>query len=155
MKEHYKTQGIILKKQDVGEAHRVFTAFTKDFGKIQLWAISERKIVSKLRGGLELFYCSKLEFVEGKNKKVLVEALCINPFLSLRKDLQRLRAAFKIAALIDRLIGGQEQDKKIWNLLLQSFHLLNEGFLPQAVYHQFASFFLELAGYGNTKLKPL
>ncbi len=53
---HYRTQGIILKKEDRGEADRLFTIYTKDFGKLELLAKGERKIKSKLRGGLELFY---------------------------------------------------------------------------------------------------
>jgi hypothetical protein len=65
MATHYRTQGIILKTQDVGEADRVFTVFTKQFGKLRLRAVSERKITSKLRGGLELFYLSDIEFIQG------------------------------------------------------------------------------------------
>ena len=60
---YYRTQGIILRKQDADEADRVFTIFTKDFGKLKLRAVSERKITSKLRGGLELFYLSEMEFI--------------------------------------------------------------------------------------------
>ena len=62
---HYRTKGIILQKTDRGETDRLFTFYTKDFGKLDLLARAERKITSKLRGGLELFYLSEVEFIQG------------------------------------------------------------------------------------------
>ncbi len=65
----YRTQGIILGKVDRGESDRLFTIYTKDYGIINLLARSERKIKSKLRSGLELFYLSEIEFIQGKAQK--------------------------------------------------------------------------------------
>ena len=118
---HYKTQGIILKKQDVGEANRIFKVFCKEYGKLTLFAVSERKITSKLRGGLELFSLSQLEFVQGKQKKVLVEAIPLTQYLTSLEDISYLRSAMNIAKLVDEHMAEQERDERVWNLLLQSF----------------------------------
>jgi len=146
---HYKTQGIILKKQDQGEANRIFKVFCKEYGKLTVFAVSERKITSKLRGGLELFSLSYLEFVQGKQKKVVVEAIPLRQHLASFKDLSCLRSALQIAKLVDQHMAEQEKDEKVWDLLLQSFSELKEGTAPEKTYQSFAPQFMTLAGYGN------
>jgi len=122
---HYRTQGIILKKIDRGEADRIFTIYTKDFGKLELLAKAERKIKSKLRGGLEIFYLSEIEFIQGKTHKTLTDAISIEKFRKLRKSLKRLAIAYKISEVLDNLVKGQEPDEKIWQLLNEVFQKLN------------------------------
>lgn len=146
---HYKTQGIILKKQDQGEANRIFKVFCKEYGKLTMFAISERKITSKLRSGLELFSLSQLEFVQGKQKKVLVEAIPLTQHLIPFKDLACLRSALQITKLVDQHMAEQEKDEKVWDLLLQSFFELKQGAAPEKTYQSFVPQFMTLAGYGN------
>lgn len=126
---HFRTQGIILQKQDVGEADRVFTVFTKEFGKLKLWAISERKITSKLRGGLELFYLSEFEFIQGKMRKTIIDAVLIERYPLLRESFERMRMMQRFAQLANELIRGQEKDENIWQLFLKTFSLLNSSSL--------------------------
>jgi len=126
---YYRTQGIILRKQDAGEADRVFTIFTKDFGKVKLRAVSERKITSKLRGGLELFYLSEIEFIQGRARKTITDATPLCRYPALRGDLERLRIMHRFAEITDELTGGQEQDEKIWNLLQEVLVVLNRSSL--------------------------
>ena len=114
-----------------------------------MFAVSERKITSKLRGGLELFSLSQLEFVQGKQKKVLVEAIPLTQYLTTFEDLSYLRSAMHIAKLVDEHMAEQEKDEKVWNLLLQSFSELKEGTAPEKTYQSFAPQFMTLAGYGN------
>ena len=125
MAEHYRTQGIILRKQDIGEADRIFTVFTQDFGKLRLRAVSERKITSKLRGGLELFYLSEIEFIQGKAYKTITDVAAIQRYAVLRADVERLRVAQRFAEIADELLHGQEQDEEIWNLLQETFSILD------------------------------
>ena len=146
---HYKTQGIILKKQDQGEANRIFTIFTKEYGKISLFAMSVRKGASKLRGGLELFSFSYLEFVQGRNKKILVEAIPLNRNFTLAYSLSSFAFAMKIVNLVDQHMAEQEKDDKVWELLSQSFLNFKNDIAPEKTYQLFMPQFMALAGYGN------
>ena len=144
---HYKTQGIIIKKQDSGEANCIFKVFTQEYGKLTLFATSVRKSTSKLRGGLELFSLSQLEFVQGKQKKVLVEAILLERYSSIRQDFERLMSAFKIIDLIEQTITGQEKDEKIWESLQRSLLLIDQGASTQMVYRLFAQSLFSTLGY--------
>ena len=148
---YYRTQGIILRKQDADEADRVFTIFTKDFGKVKLRAVSERKITSKLRGGLELFYLSEIEFIQGRARKTITDAILLCRYPVLRGDLERLRIMHRFAEITDELTGGQEQDEKIWNLLQEVLVVLNEPLLRardvKVLGYYFLWNLLSLSGY--------
>ncbi|MBI2098201.1 MAG: DNA repair protein RecO [Candidatus Wildermuthbacteria bacterium] len=142
MATHYRTQGIILRKQDIGEADRVFTVFTKDFGKLRLRAVSERKITSKLRGGLELFYLAEIEFIQGKVYKTITDAVCVCFYSGIRKNLERLRVMERFAQVADELLHGQEQDEEIWNLLQETLSVLNRPALKGRELKILAYYFL-------------
>jgi len=43
----YRTQGLIFKKEERGEADQLFTVFTRDFGKLEVLGKAIRKISSK------------------------------------------------------------------------------------------------------------
>ncbi|MDI6591718.1 MAG: DNA repair protein RecO [Patescibacteria group bacterium] len=146
---HYRTQGIILKKVDRGEADQLFTIYTKDFGKLEILGKAIRKIKSKLRGGAEIFYLSEIEFIQGKTHKTLTDAILINNFKNLRKDLKRLAISYKISEVLDDLVREQEPDEKIWQLLLETFIKLNNLQLTtyNLIYYYFFWNLLSILGY--------
>ncbi len=122
---HHRTSGFILKKVDRRETDQLLTIYTKDFGKLEILAKAVRKIFSKLKSGAEIFYLSEIEFIQGKTRKTLTDAILIEKFENLRKDLKRIKIAYKISEFLDNLISGQEPDEKIWRLLLETFNKLN------------------------------
>ena len=140
----YQTEGFVLKKEDQAEADQLFTIFSKDFGKIKILGKAIRKITSKLRAGMELFYLSQIEFIQGKTYKILTEAMVIDKFKEMRENLERLNIAFKISEDLDNLLKGEEQDEKIWQLLLEVFEKLNN---LQLIYHYFFWNFISILGY--------
>lgn len=149
---HYQTRGLILKKEDRGDFDRIFIIFTEQYGKLELLAKAERKIKSKLRAGLELFYLSELEFIQGKAQKILTEAILENNFKNLRKNIFALRASYKIAQVSDSLLREAEKDEGIWDLLTDIFSKLDQGdtkkTMPVLAYYYFLWNFFQLLGYG-------
>ena len=148
---HYRTKGLIFKKEDRGDADQLFTVFTKEFGKLEISAKAIRKISSKLRSGAEIFYLSEIEFIQGKAQKTLTDAVLVEKFADLKKDLGKLKIAYKISDVLDKLIRGQEPDLKIWNLILETFYglkeLKNEDGKLEIIYYYFLWNFLSILGY--------
>ncbi len=148
---HYRTHGLILKRENRGEADQLLTIFTKDFGKLEILAKAIRKIASKLRAGAGIFYLSEIEFIQGKTYKTLTDALAVNKFQNLRKDLKRLAISYKVSQLFDDLVRGQEKDNKIWQLFSEVFRRLDDlGFKIsdlRLVYYYFFWNLLTILGY--------
>jgi len=148
---HYRTLGLILKKENRGEANQLFTIYTRDLGKLEILGKAIRKISSKLRSGADIFYLSEIEFIQGKACKTLTDAISISKFENLRKNPLRLRIAYKISEILDNLIRGQEADEKIWQLLNETFRRLDTlslvGDRLSLIYYYFLWNFLSVLGY--------
>ena len=152
----YKTQGIIIKKANLGEVDRLLTVYTKDFGKILVKGKSVRKNQAKLKGHLELFLQSHLMIAPGKGLDIVTGAEIIESFSYLHQNLASLTAAYYLSELTDKLIAGPEKDANIWNLLLLSFQRLNqENQKIKTITSDFENRFLEFLGYGSYQKNPL
>jgi DNA repair protein RecO (recombination protein O) len=146
---HYRTLGFVLKKEDKGEQDQLFTIFTKDFGKLKILGRAIRKIKSKLRASVQPFYLTEIEFIQGKSYKTLTDAVRVERFKKIEKDLDKLKIANEIAEISDRLIKGEEPDRKIGNLILEVFKRLNScaSQLNFIVFYYFLWNFFSVLGY--------
>src|SRR5687767_1364337 len=106
------THGIILRRIDYGEADRIITFLTSDYGRIRVMAKGVRKSKSKLAGGIELFSTSELHFIKGKSDiGTLVSTRMVKHYGGIVKDLERTELAYQMLKSIDRVLEdgtGQE-----------------------------------------------
>ena len=151
MAVHYRTQSFFIKKTDRGEDSRLFTVYTKNFGKVKILGRAIRKIRSKLKSGAEIFCLSEIEFIQGKTHKTLTDAIPIENFSVIRKDLKKLKIIHQIFGVLDDLISKEEKDDEIWRLLSEIFEKLNNpqfkiNHLPLLYYYFFWNF-VSILGY--------
>lgn len=151
MTVHYKTQAFVFKKNDINESDRVFSVFTDDFGRLDIFAKAIRKITSKLSPDIDTFYLSELEFIQGKNNKTLTDASVVEKFNNISQDLVKFEIANKIGELLDNFIKGQEKDENLFNLINETFSKLN-NYAPATkpytlIYYYFLWNILSLLGY--------
>lgn len=152
----YFTEGIILKKIDIGEADDLFSIFTKDFGKIRAIAQGVKKESAKLKGHLEKLNLAEISFVEGKSGYRLTSAEAKNLFPNIRLGLTTLKAAFYCFELYDRLVLEGEKDLRLWRLLNKSLAFLDRNHDSplnklQDFFNFFEKEFTNISGYGNGK----
>ncbi|MFH1780724.1 MAG: DNA repair protein RecO [Candidatus Nealsonbacteria bacterium] len=154
MAVHYRTKGFFIKKVDRGENSRLFTVYTKDFGKLKILGKAIRKIGSKLKGGAEIFCLSEIEFIHGRSQRTLTDATASANFSVIKQDLQKLKIVHQIAETLDDFISKEEKDDDIWQLLSEVFDKLNNpspfGRSPeggQLIYYYFFWNFVSILGY--------
>jgi len=145
----YKTQGIIIKKSNLGEFDQLLTVYTKEFGKVLLKGKSVRKNQAKLKGHLELFLNSYLMIAPAKGFDIITGAETLNNFSYLHKNLSSLASSYYLSELIDKLISGPENDNQIWELILFNFKELNKKNNIKLIVNNFENQLLELLGYGQ------
>jgi DNA repair protein RecO (recombination protein O) len=149
MATHYKTKAFVFKKGNINESDRLFSVFTDDFGRIDIFAKAIRKSASKLRSGIDIFYMCDIEFIQGKNKKILTDAQSLWKPQNIYSNPEKFEAAMKIGEFLNSFIKGEEKDQKILNLLEEVFlRLGNEGFKKNDIaYCYFIWNALSLFGY--------
>lgn len=122
----YKTEGIILKRRNSGEADRVLTIFTKHYGKIYAVARGVRRITSRRGGNVEIFTHVSVFLIEGKVTNILTEAETIHSFQELRKDLQSVGYAYTICELIDKLLPEKQDHENVFYSAVNALLMLNK-----------------------------
>jgi DNA repair protein RecO (recombination protein O) len=85
----YRTEGIVLKGYDFGEADRILTLYTPQLGKLRAVAKGMRRTKSRMGGHLDLFTRSNLLVARGRQLDIVTQAETIESFASMRTDLLR------------------------------------------------------------------
>ncbi|MEK9176642.1 MAG: DNA repair protein RecO, partial [Patescibacteria group bacterium] len=112
----FKTEGIVIKRKNFGEADRILTIFTKNNGKITVIAKGVRKISSRRSPHVELLNLTLLTIYNGR-MPILTEAETINHFSSLKCDLNKAGQAFYICELVDGLLAEHQENRAVFSLL--------------------------------------
>ncbi len=106
------TLGIVLNRIDYGEADRILTILTPDYGRIRAVAKGVRKINSKLAGGIELFSISYITFIKGKGDLfTLISTRLKKHYGHIVEDLSRTMLGYDILKLVNKQVednaGGE------------------------------------------------
>ncbi len=145
----YRTEAIVLKRRDFGEADRILTLYTGSRGKVTAIAKGVRRIASRKSGHVELFTYSGMLLAEGRNLDIVTQAETLRAFRNIRADLIRSTYAFHIAELVDRFVPEGDQSQAAFELLRDTFAALDEADDPSLV----ARFF-ELRLLGHLGYRP-
>lgn len=104
MRPAEQTLGIVLKRTNYGEADRIVTLLTKDFGKIQVMAKGVRRERSKLAGGIEPFSISEISIVKGRGDiDTLTSARLQKHYGNIVKSIEKLDLAFVCLKTINKI----------------------------------------------------
>jgi DNA repair protein RecO (recombination protein O) len=113
----YRTEAIVLRRKDFGEADRMLTLFTPERGKVRVVAKGIRKPRSRKAGHLELFTCSRLLLAKGRDLDVITQAETVNAYRPLREDLLRGAYAAYAVELLDRFMPDEQENSELYALL--------------------------------------
>ena len=123
----YRTEAVILKRSDIGEADRLLTIYSPAHGKLRVTAKGARKPQSRKSGHVELFTHAQLLIAKGRNLDIVTQAQIIEPFLALRENLERTAYAFYLAELVDQFTEEQLENPPVFDLLLDALRWVGES----------------------------
>lgn len=135
MERTYKTEGVILKRTNFGEADRILTIFTKHYGKIRCRAPGIRRTISRKSAHLELFNLASLFLASGKNLDIVTEAETIYNFSGIRKNLKKVGMAYYTCELVDSLCPERQENREVFNLLERTLRELEASHYNDIYYH--------------------
>lgn len=123
----YKTEGFILSSREVGEAEKIITVFTKEFGMLRLFARGVRRPKSKLNPFLNLFSHGRFGFVSGRDKWHLIDAEDILHFDGIMHSGEKLELLGRAASFIERFHKGEAKDLLFWHIILSFLKFLDKA----------------------------
>jgi len=123
----YRTEAVIIRRADFGEADRLLTLITPQ-GKRRVVAKGARKTTSRLAGHIELFTHATLLLAVGRNLDIVTQSVILHGLNTLRGDLKRIGAAYYAAELIDRLIEEEDENRPAYDLLVATLQALDTSY---------------------------
>jgi len=142
-----RTDAVILRRQDYGEADRLLVMLTAGHGKLRALAKGARKPIARKAGHLELYALVDMQLARGREWYLVREAETREPFLALREDLVRSTYASHFVELIDRFTGEQDASRAEFDLLVRGLERLCTNADPRTVARTFELGLLGLAGF--------
>lgn len=142
----YRTEAIILRRSDFAEADRLMVLATPA-GKRRVIAKGVRKTTSRLAGHIELFAHTSMLLAIGRNLDIVTQSLVLDGYPILRAELVRLSSAYYVAELYERFTEDEEENRPLFQLLLQTFGALNRTVNPDLVLRSYELRLLQIAGY--------
>ena len=118
----------MLKTMTYGETSKILTVLSKDHGKISLLAKGARDTKSKYGGSLEPFTHINVVYYEkeGRELQYLSEASVLNGFLGIPCSLERLYPAMAVLEVCSRVVHGNEEHPKLFELVRQTLEGLSK-----------------------------
>ncbi len=142
----YKDRGIIIRRNNFGEADRRLTAYCRRDGKSILLAKGSRRPTAKLAGTVNLM--NEIDFVAARTKTIdiMTEAQLVSSHDKLSAQLAKTKTAYWICELIDKITDEHEPHPKLYNQLSQTLAYLEKNYSDLALSH-FIFFCLKELGY--------
>lgn len=143
----YKTNCIILRSRNLGEADRVLTVLSEDRGKFEATVKGARRPRSRFVGNTLPFNYLKAMFLSGKSLDSLSQAELVHSFVVLREDLVKMAYASFWAELVDGFIPEKVEAREIFLFLLAAFVTLEKTPDPGLLHLAFEARLLNALGY--------
>lgn len=120
-----KAKGIVLKESIFGEANRMITIFTKDYGIIRAAVYGAKSIKSGKGAACQMFSYSEFELAKSNGDIYTVSAVSpIETFFRLSEDIVKFSLAAYLAELTLTAVGGENPDEPVLSLLLNTLYAL-------------------------------
>ena len=119
-----KTEALVLKQFDLGEADKIITFYTKDYGKVRAVAKGVRKSRSSMSGIVLPFNYNYMTFYQSGSLDRINQVKNIFSFSKLREDLTKMAYASFMAESIEKVGLENDPNQALFSLLLSSFHQL-------------------------------
>lgn len=143
----YRTEAIVLRRKDIGEADRILTLLTPDHGKVRVVAKGIRKPRSRKAGHLELFTRVSLLVAAGRDLDLITQAEAVEMYRPLREDLLRGAYAAYAVELLDKFTPDQQEAGDLYALLAGVLAWLGAAPDPAIAVRYYELRLLTLAGY--------
>ncbi|MBI4607536.1 MAG: DNA repair protein RecO [Candidatus Rokubacteria bacterium] len=144
-----RTQAVVIGRRPLGEADRLVTFYTREFGRLTGVAKGARRPRSRFGSALELFSQGQLLFFETERSALVkVDHFdLLHPFLGVREELDRLGHGAWVLECLARLTAERDPHAALYGLLVRTLRALEEIPWPPRAVLGFALRAVDLLGH--------
>jgi DNA repair protein RecO (recombination protein O) len=125
-----KTDGLVIRRLNVGESDMIVTLLTRDRGVVRASAKGARNFKNRLSPACALLSHSAFTLYQGREKYIINEAEPLNVFMGVRNDIDRLALAQYLCELEECAAPKEAQAEDYLRLALNALHLADGALRP-------------------------
>lgn len=150
---YYSVRALVLRSQVSGEADKLVTLYTREWGKVTAIVPGAKKIKAKFSALSEPVMESDLMvyLAHPTARPKVTGGRILNGFAYLRTDWRRFSVAQHCAEISDVMTPFNAENEKKYELLLRAWELLATANNPSRILTAFMLRFLRLSGYSFTE----
>ncbi|WP_297596439.1 DNA repair protein RecO [uncultured Cetobacterium sp.] len=122
-----KTKGLVIRKRDIGEADRIITVFSENFGKIDLLVKGIRKSKKRDQSSVDLLTLSNFTFYKKGDSYILNNIDSIDFFYDLKMDIEKLEITSYILSIVNEIVLPGERKKEFFLRLKKGLNFIIEN----------------------------
>jgi len=144
-----ETEAIVLRTYRLGEADKIISLFTRQFGRLRAAATGAQRPKSRYGGTLEPLSYVRLWLFERENRDLLRlnSAELVESFFDMQKDYRAQVAAQYLAEVSERLLPEREVNERAFRLLVAVLRALKRSGEIDRPLLYFNYWVLRLGGY--------
>jgi DNA repair protein RecO (recombination protein O) len=144
----HQSDAIILKTYPLGEADRIVSFFSREFGKLRGVANGARRMKNRFGASLEPLAHSRLMFFEKENRDLvrIQSADLLDSPMKLFQDYDRAVFAGHMIELVDRFLPEREPQDAVFRLVRMTVRALEHGCSIEFAACYYEVWMLRLAG---------
>ncbi len=123
----YRTEAVVIRHRNLGEADRILTLFSLDQGKFDAVAKGVRRPGSRKAGHVEVLERVALQVARGRNLDIITQAEGLEAFLPVREEMRLLAPALYTVELVDRFTVERAELPQLYLLLIETLRRLAAG----------------------------
>ncbi|MDA8097357.1 MAG: DNA repair protein RecO [Clostridia bacterium] len=143
----YRTEGVVLRTYSVREADKVLVLFSRDLGKLRLWAHGVAKPGSHKRGAVQPFCHGQFLVAAGREIDTVRQAEALDGHSHLHTDLVTLTRATYACELVEGFGVEGQPNVQLYVLLLETLGRLGTTGDDPLLLPAFEARLLDLSGF--------
>lgn len=144
----FKTTGLIIKEQNIGEQDKLVTVLTSSNGILRAFVKGAKNIKNQKCAATQLLCYSHITLNKMRDSYIISDAKSQEMFIKLRNDIENMCLAQYFCELANNLCPRDSQADEYLSLILNSLYLLaNKKREPLLIKACFEMRLMSLAGY--------
>lgn len=119
--------GLVINKNDFGEADRYITVFTQNFGKLTFLMKGIRKSKKREISAVDTLALSKFNFYKKGESYVVSNFQGIDSYYEIKEKFDNLGLAIYILSILNTILVENGRKKKLYNITIKSLNFLKDS----------------------------
>ncbi len=120
-------QGVVINQRSFRDDDLLVDIYTSQRGKLTTLVKGGKKILSKLRSGIEVLNWVEIMVAEGRNFTRLAAVSSLSSWPNLRQDFTNFTLALALVEVVNKITGEAVQEDEVYHLLLYWFTWLENN----------------------------